>query len=302
MTTTQSIHRVAVPGRSRGIALGALRRLVASLWRSKKARYGFLILLAFILMAFLAPVISPFSPSANTFPPMSPPSGAHPFGTTGAGEDVLSQLFHGARDSLIVSLATACLVTIIGMAVGLVAGYLSGLTDTVLNFVMNILLVIPALPLMIVIAAYQKGGGPITIIAVITLVSWAASGRIVRSRVMSLRSLDFVTAARFSGDRTGRIIGRELLPNMISLVAVLFFSTAIGAVLAEAGLEFLGLGNPSTISWGTMLYWDQSYNMLTQGLWVPVVAPGLCIAFLATAFALINFGIDELSNPRLREN
>lgn len=302
MTTTQSMYSVPARRGRRGSPWGAVRRLASSMWRSRKARYGFLILAIFVLMALLAPVISPYSPTTNTFPPMSPPDGAHLLGTTGAGEDVLSQLIYGARDSLIVSLATACLVTIIGMAVGLIAGYISGATDTVLNFVMNILLVIPALPLMIVIAAYQKGGGPLTIILVITLVSWAASGRIVRSRVMSLRALDFVTAARFSGDRTGRIIGRELLPNMISLVAVLFFSTAIGAVLAEAGLEFLGLGSPSTVSWGTMLYWDQTYNMLTQGLWVAVVAPGLCVAFLATAFALINFGIDELSNPRLREN
>jgi peptide/nickel transport system permease protein len=272
-----------------------------TLWRQPKARIGLLLILALVVMAVLAPVISPYSPQTATFPVMTGPSSANLLGTTGGGQDVLSQLIYGARDSLIVAFGAGVLATVIALAIGLLAGYLSGPTDSVLNFLMNLLLVIPALPLMIIISTYSKGGGIWTIVAIIVLVSWAFGGRVVRSRVLSLRSLDFVTAAQFSGDRTGRIIVREIVPNIVSLVAAIFFGTATAAVLAEAGLEFLGLGNPATVSWGTMLYWAQNYNVLAQGQWAGIFAPGLCIALLASAFALLNFGVDELSNPRLRE-
>jgi len=278
-----------------------LAMVIRTLWRQPKARVGLLVLLALVAMAVLAPLISPYSPQTATFPVMTGPSSAYLLGTTGGGQDVLSQLIYGSRDSLIVAFGAGALATLLALAVGLLAGYLAGPTDTVLNFVMNLLLVIPALPLMIIISTYSKGGSIWTIVAIIVLVSWAFGGRVVRSRVLSLRSLDFVTAAQFSGDRTGRIIIREILPNMVSLVAAIFFGTATAAVLAEAGLEFLGLGNPATVSWGTMLYWAQNYNVLAQGQWAGIFAPGLCIALLAAAFALLNFGVDELSNPRLRE-
>ena len=275
--------------------------VVRTLWRQPKARIGLLLILALVVLAVLAPIISPYSPQTATFPVMTGPSSANLLGTTGGGQDVLSQLIYGARDSLIVAFGAGVLATAIALAIGLLAGYLSGPTDSVLNFLMNLLLVIPALPLMIIISTYSKGGGIWTIVLIIVLVSWAFGGRVVRSRVLSLRSLDFVTAAQFSGDRTGRIIVREIVPNIVSLVAAIFFGTATAAVLAEAGLEFLGLGNPATVSWGTMLYWAQNYNVLAQGQWAGIFAPGLCIALLASAFALLNFGVDELSNPRLRE-
>jgi peptide/nickel transport system permease protein len=278
-----------------------LAMVARTLWRQPKARVGLLLILALVVMAVLAPIISPYSPQTATFPVMTGPSSANLLGTTGGGQDVLSQLIYGARDSLIVAFGAGVLATVIALAIGLLAGYLSGPTDSVLNFLMNLLLVIPALPLMIIISTYSKGGGIWTIVLIIVLVSWAFGGRVVRSRVLSLRSLDFVTAAQFSGDRTGRIIVREIAPNIVSLVAAIFFGTATAAVLAEAGLEFLGLGNPATVSWGTMLYWAQNYNVLAQGQWAGIFAPGLCIALLASAFALLNFGVDELSNPRLRE-
>lgn len=278
-----------------------LAMVVRTLWRQPKARIGLLLILALVVMAVLAPIISPYSPQTATFPVMTGPSSANLLGTTGGGQDVLSQLIYGARDSLIVAFGAGVLATVIALVIGLLAGYLSGPTDSVLNFLMNLLLVIPALPLMIIISTYSKGGGIWTIVLIIVLVSWAFGGRVVRSRVLSLRSLDFVTAAQFSGDRTGRIIVREIVPNIVSLVAAIFFGTATAAVLAEAGLEFLGLGNPATVSWGTMLYWAQNYNVLAQGQWAGIFAPGLCIALLASAFALLNFGVDELSNPRLRE-
>jgi peptide/nickel transport system permease protein len=124
---------------------------------------------------------------------------------------------------------------------------------------------------------------------------------VIRSQATSLRNREFVTSAVFSGERLGRVVFREILPNMTSLVAASFFSAATAAVMAEASLEFLGLGNPSTVSWGTILYYAQQQNAMLTGQWVLVLAPGLAIALLAVSFTLINFGVDALSNPRLRE-
>jgi peptide/nickel transport system permease protein len=162
--------------------------------------------------------------------------------------------------------------------------------------------VIPALPLMIVIAAYLPNKGVGVIILVVVVTGWATGARVMRSQTQSLRNRDFVASALFSGDRLPRIVFREILPNMTSLIAASFLAAAVAAVLSEAGLEFLGLGNPNTISWGTMLYWAQNNNALLTGQWVQIFAPGLCIALLATSLSLINFGVDALSNPRLRES
>jgi peptide/nickel transport system permease protein len=171
----------------------------------------------------------------------------------------------------------------------------------VLSFVTNLALVIPGLPLMIILAAYLQSRSIWTIVLVVAFTSWATGARVIRSQAATLRSRDFITSAVFSGERLFRVIFREILPNMTSLVAASFFGAATAAVMAEASLEFLGLGNPSTVSWGTILHAAQQQNALLTGQWLLVFAPGLAIALLATAFTLINFGVDALSNPRLRE-
>jgi peptide/nickel transport system permease protein len=165
----------------------------------------------------------------------------------------------------------------------------------------NLFLVIPGLPLMIVIAAYLQNGGIAVIIAVIVVTGWAWGARVLRSQTQSLRGRDFVTAAQFSGESAPRIVFREILPNMTSLIVGSFFGAATSAILAEAGLEFLGLGDSSIVSWGTILYWAQNSNALLTGQWILLFAPGLCIALLAMSLTLINFGVDAVSNPRLRE-
>jgi peptide/nickel transport system permease protein len=154
---------------------------------------------------------------------------------------------------------------------------------------------------MIVIAAYLQNGGIAVIIAVIVVTGWAWGARVLRSQTQSLRGRDFVTAAQFSGDGATRIVFREILPNMTSLIVGSFFGAATSAILAEAGLEFLGLGDSSIVSWGTILYWAQNSNALLTGQWILLFAPGLCIALLAMSLTLINFGVDAVSNPRLRE-
>jgi len=278
-----------------------LTRAFATLWLNGKARVGLVLLATFVLVAALAPVLAPYSPTRSDFPASQGASGAHLLGTTGSGQDVLSQVLYGSRISLLVALAAATAASLIAIVVGMISGYLRGVVDDLLGFVTNLALVIPALPLMIVLATYLPNKGVGVIILVVTLTSWATGARVMRSQTVSLRSRDFVSSALFSGERLPRIVFREILPNMTSLLAANFLAAATAAVLAEAGLEFLGLGNPNTISWGTMLYWAQNSNALLTGQWLQIFAPGLCVALLATALSLVNFGIDALSNPRLRE-
>jgi peptide/nickel transport system permease protein len=278
-----------------------LTRAFRTLWSNGKARIGIVLLGLFLLMAILAPVIAPHSPTATTFTPYQNPSSANWFGTTGNGQDVFSQVVYGARVSLLVGLAAGAAATVVAATIGLVAGYRPGIIDELLSFLTNLALVIPGLPLMIILAAYVPNRSVWTIVLVVAFTSWATGARVIRSQAISIREREFVTSAVFSGEGLFRIVFREILPNMTSLVAGSFFGAATAAVMAEASLEFLGLGNPNTVSWGTILYYAQQQNSLLTGQWVLVFAPGLMIALLAVSFTLVNFGVDALSNPRLRE-
>ncbi len=295
---------VRIPIGPAGSVPGPLRflgRAFRTLWSNGKARIGIVILAADILIALLAPVLAPHSPTATTFTPYLNPNGTNWFGTTGNGQDVFSQLIYGARVSLLVGLAAGAVATLVAVTVGLISGYRPGPVDEVLSFLTNLVLVIPGIPLMIILAAYIPKRSVWTIVLVVAFTSWATGARVIRSQASTLRNRDFITSAVFSGERLGRVVFREILPNMTSLVAGSFFGAATAAVMAEASLEFLGLGNPSTVSWGTILYYAQQQNSLLTGQWVLVFAPGLAIALLALSFTLINFGVDALSNPRLRE-
>lgn len=295
---------VAVPLKSNSPAPGPLRflgRAVRTLWTNGKARIGMVVLALNILVAVFAPLIVPHSPTATTFRPYQGPSGTNWFGTTGNGQDVFSQLLYGARVSLLVGLIAGLAATLVAVVIGLISGYRPGVVDEVLGFLTNLALVIPGLPLMIILAAYLPNRSVWTIVLVVALTSWATGARVIRSQAATLRTREFVTSAIFSGERLPRVVFREILPNMTSLVAGSFFGAATAAVMAEASLEFLGLGNPNTVSWGTILYYAQQQNALLTGQWVLVFAPGLAIALLAVSFTLINFGVDALSNPRLRE-
>jgi len=287
---------VAAPGPIRFVL-----RALLTLWHNGKARAGLIILGLNILVALFAPVLAPHSPRSTDFIPYSGPTRTNWFGTSGEGQDVFSQFLYGARVSLLVGLLAGLAATVVAVVVGLISGYRPGAVDTILGFITNLALVIPGLPLMIILAAYIPSHSVWTIVLVVALTAWATGARVIRSQAATLRNRDFISSAVFSGERLGRVVFREILPNMTSLVAASFFSAATAAVMAEASLEFLGLGNPSTVSWGTILYNAQQQNALLTGQWVMVLAPGLAIALLALSFTLINFGVDALSNPRLRE-
>jgi peptide/nickel transport system permease protein len=281
--------------------LRVIWRAATTIWSVPRARIGVVLLALFVILAVFAPLLAPFSPTDNTFGRSENPTPAHWLGTTAAGQDVLSQLIFGARVSVFVGFVAGLLATIIAVLVGLSWGYIRTFGGDVINFIVNLFLVIPALPLMIVIAAYLQNGGIGMIILVVVITGWAWGARVLRAQTQSLRSREFVTAAVFSGDNVARIVFHEILPNMTSLIVGSFFGATTAAILAEAGLEFLGLGDPTTVSWGTMLFWAQNSNALLTGQWVLLFAPGLCIALLATSMTFINFGVDGLSNPRLRE-
>jgi peptide/nickel transport system permease protein len=302
MTTTQSIKSIRPADDTKPPhKLAFLGRAAATLWSNWKSRLGLIILAFFVLVAIFAPLLAPYGATQDGFPRNADSSPEHWFGTTAAGEDVLSQLIYGARVSVLVGFIAGLLSTIIAVLIGLSWGYIRGFGAEVVNFFVNLFLVIPGLPLMIVIAAYLQNGGLFMIVTVIVITGWAWGARVLRSQTQSLRSRDFVTAARFSGDSSFRVVFSEILPNMTSLITGSFFGAATAAILAEAGLEFLGLGDSSIVSWGTILYWAQNSNALLTGQWILLFAPGLCIALLAMSLTLINFGVDAISNPRLRE-
>ncbi|MCG2797584.1 MAG: ABC transporter permease [Cellulomonas sp.] len=276
-------------------------RALATIWSVPKARIGLLILAVFLLAAIFAPLIAPYGATDNSFARNEGASVAHWLGTTAAGEDVLSQVIFGSRISVVVGFVAGAMATLVAVLVGLSWGYTRGFLADVANFVVNLFLVIPGLPLMIVIATYLQNSGLAMISIVIAITGWAWGARVLRSQTQSLRGRDFVTAAQFSGDGSWRIVFREILPNMTSLITGSYFGAATAAILAESGLSFLGIGDTTVVSWGSMLFWAQNSNALLTGQWMLLLAPGLCIALLATSLTLINFGVDGLSNPRLRE-
>ena len=279
--------------------LGMLLAMWRAMTMNKKVATGCAIVGFFIVVGFLGPFFMPYNPNATSHLFITPPTAAHWLGTTVVGEDIFSQLIYGTRTSVFWGLATALVVTVLSVLVGMVGGYFSGLTDDSLTLVTNVSLVLPALPLAIVLAAYFPRG-PLTISMVIVITSWAWQARVLRSQTLSLRSREFVIASRVGGENAWRIIFCEIFPNEISLVVAGFVSTTIFIILAWAALEFLGLGDGTIPSWGGMLYWAQQAGALGGGLWWWFIPPGLCIATLGAGLALINFGIDEVADPRLR--
>jgi peptide/nickel transport system permease protein len=195
---------------------------------------------------------------------------------------------------------TGLFTTALGVIIGMTAGYFRGRVDDVLSLITNVFLIVPALPLLVTLSAFLGSGNSRFMVLVLTITGWAWPARIMRAQTLSLREKDFVSAAKVSGERQGRIIFQEILPNMTSIVAASLFGSTLYAIGASAGLEFLGLGNPSVVSWGTNLYWAGNNSGLLTGAWWTFVPAGACIAVVAFACALVNYAIDEVTNPRLR--
>jgi peptide/nickel transport system permease protein len=267
---------------------------------SPSAMVGAVMLAVFVVLAIIGPWIAPYDPNQRGSQLVAPPSADHWLGTTHLGQDVLSQLLVGTRGVMVVGFTAGAAATILSVLVGVTAGYLSGGWDDTLSALSNVFLVIPALPLIIIVASTFQNAGSAIVALTIGLTSWAWGARVLRAQTLSLRRRDYIEAARATGETTWRIILFEILPNLTAIIASGFVGTVIFAVSTEITLAFIGIGGISNWNWGEILFWAQSQQALAQGAWWWFVPAGLAIAFLGTALSLINFGIDEFVSPRLR--
>ncbi len=268
-----------------------------------KAKLGGGLLAAFLIVAAIGPSIAPYDPSATTAQaePMGP-TWHHLLGTTSIGQDVLSQLLVGTRSSVVLGLLTGVIATALAVVVGLSAGYLGGAADEGLTLLANVFLILPALPLLVVMLGYLPSAGELPTAIVLSALGWAWGARVIRAQTLTLRNRDFVAAARETGERAWRIIFVEILPNEVSLIAAGFVGTVLYAILTSVALSFIGVSDVSHWSLGTMLYWAQSQSAIQIGAWWWYAPPGLFVALLGTSLVLLNFGLDELGNPRLRDD
>jgi peptide/nickel transport system permease protein len=278
-------------------------RRVVRLPRSPKILLGLAILLFFVALAIFGPLLAPQDPTATTADLLQGPSAAHWLGTTQSGQDVLSQLLIGARSTVVIGFLAGTIATALSVLIGVSAGYFGGLTDDLLSMLTNVFLVIPGLPLLIVLAAYLPpgtGSNAFVIALIVSVTGWAWGARVLRAQTLSLRRRDYVASAQVIGERPLRIIGAEILPNLTAIVASSFVFTVLYAIGTFVALAFLGVVDPSHWSWGSMLFWAEAQNAAQVNAWWWFLPPGICIALLGTSLALLNFGIDEFINPRLR--
>jgi peptide/nickel transport system permease protein len=275
-------------------------------WRRMpaKAKVGVILSAVFVLTAIIGPQITPYDPSYQNPSPaasMNAPSAAHLLGTTQSGQDVLSQLLVGIRLTLELGIIVGLVATVIAVIVGVTAAFLGGFWDELLSLITNVVLVIPALPLLIILLGYLPQKGETPTIIVLSVLGWPWGARVIRAQTLAIRNRDFVAASQETGERTWRIIASEIVPNEVSLIAASFVNTVLYAIGASVALAFIGVADLNSWSLGTMLYWAQSQQALQLGAWWWFVPPGLAVALMGTALVLLNTGIDELGNPRLRD-
>jgi peptide/nickel transport system permease protein len=289
----------AAPATARRTRRGVWRAIL----RNRKAMVGAVLFVLFCLLAAFPHLFVPWQhgdPQAVGTLPLQHPSSKHWLGTTGLGQDVYAELVYSTRQSLIIALVAGAGASILSVLIGVSAAYLGGVADDVLSLFTDVFLVLPTFPLIIVLATYAGKGNLTVVIIVLIVTGWSYGARQMRAQALSLRNREFLESARVRGERSSYIIIVEVLPTMTSLILANFLGAALYSVLTAAGLQFLGLGDPSSLSWGTMLYWAQNQGALVNGLPAWALAPGLAVALLGVSFALLNYAFDEISNPALR--
>jgi peptide/nickel transport system permease protein len=269
--------------------------------RNRKLVLGLAVVLLFLVVAIVGPLLTDHGPNDYVGPPAQRPSARYWFGTTMFGQDVFAQFTHGLRSTFLVGVLGGGLAAVIGMLIGFTAGYRGGVVDEVLNMVTNVVLVIPTLAVLLVIATYLRVRGVIPEAVFIGLFSWPWVARAIRAQTFSLRSRDFVDLARLSGASGRKIILREIAPNMSSYLFMTFILLFGGAVLIAATLDFIGLGPTEGISLGLMMNNAVLWSALPLGMWWWFVPPGLGITIIVGALYIMNVGLDEVFNPKLRE-
>ncbi|GAD01864.1 ABC transporter permease [Agarivorans albus] len=277
-----------------------LAKCLAFFHGNPPAIIGGLLATIILLGALFAPAIATHDPQKRVSRPHQAPSAEYIMGTTRNGRDVFSQVLFGARKSLTVAITAGIIAMSIAVAVGVSSGYFGGKIDEWLNFITNVFLVFPQLPLLIVLAAFLGQVGSLVITVLLGVTSWPWGARVIRAQTMAIRNKEFIISAEVMGESKLRIILVEILPNLVSIVFGGFLGTVIYAMGSEAGLGILGLGDATEVSWGSMLYWAQVSSSLYTGAWWEMLVPALALAFTGGALALINMSIDQVSNPKLK--
>ncbi len=269
--------------------------------RNWKFVVGATLVLALLALALFGPMLDSTPPLAFTGPTDSPPSSAYWFGTTSFGQDVFSQFVYGLRAAFLVGALGGGIAWMIGATVGFTAGYRGGWVDDVLNMLTNVVLVIPTLAILIIVAAYLNVHSYATEAVLIGLTSWPWAARAVRAQTFTLKTRDFVDIARLSGRTTRGIIAREIAPNMSSYLLMMFILLFGGAILIGASLDFLGLGPSTQVSLGLMMNNAYASSALLLGFWWWFLPPGVGIIAIVGGLYVMNVGLDEVFNPKLRE-
>jgi len=300
INNSQNIEAASILNKAKGRGSSILSVITAN----PKFTFGLSVVIFFVLVAIFAPFLTPYDPDAILVVGAHAPTAAHILGTSALGQDIFAQLVYGARITLIVSFSAAIGSTLLQIIFGLTSAYFSGIVDDILTMITNIFLVLPGLPLAIVFASLASGvsssSKEVVIALVLLFTSWSYGARVLRSQTLSLKEREFISASRASGETSLRIVFAEILPNELALVAATFVGTFVYAIGSEVALEFLGLGDVTRSTWGVMLYWAENGSALITGKWWLFIPPGLCVALLCASLTFINFGIDELANPRLR--
>ncbi len=269
--------------------------------RNWKFVAGATLVLAMLVLAIVGPRLDSTAPLAFAGPTDSPPSSDYWFGTTSFGQDVFAQFVHGLRAAFLVGALGGGIAWIVGASVGFTAGYRGGAVDDVLNMLTNVVLVIPTLAILIIVAAYMSVHSYAVEAVLIGLTSWPWAARAVRAQTFSLKTRDFVDIARLSGRSRWQIIGREIAPNMSSYLLMMFILLFGGAILIGASLDFLGLGPATEISLGLMMNSAYQSSALLLGFWWWFLPPGIGIILIVGGLYVMNVGLDEVFNPKLRE-
>jgi peptide/nickel transport system permease protein len=269
--------------------------------RNRKLVFGAAVVGFFLLLALFGPLLTDKDPLAFDGIPNSAPSGDAWFGTTSSGQDVFAQFVYGLRASFLVGAVGGGIAGLLGMLVGFTAGYRGGLVDDVLNMLTNVVLVIPTFAVLIVVAAYVHIHGYLVEAVFIGLTSWPWAARAVRAQTFSLVTRDFVDIARMSGRGSWQIVTREIAPNMSSYLLMMFILLFGGAVLIGATLDFIGLGPADAMSLGLMMNNAVLWSALQLGYWWWFIPPGLGIMAIVGGLYVMNVGLDEVFNPKLRD-
>jgi peptide/nickel transport system permease protein len=275
---------------------GVLRRLLLG---DRQAAFGAAVLAVFIVLALAAPIISPYSPRGKVGPVYAPPSSEHFLGLDDGGIDMLTLLIWGARVSLLVGFAASLMAMLIGGTVGILSGYLGGRTDTVLMRVTDYFLVIPDVPLMIVAAAIW-GQSLLNIVIIIAVIYWTSTARLIRAQVKSVREQVYVKRARALGASNLRLIGKHVLPQVTPLLVANTVLTVATAIFAETYIAFLGLGDPSQVSWGKLIQNSLTGGAIFSDAWWAIVPPGVCVTLVILACTMVGQSMEDALNPRLR--